>query len=1581
MSDDLFFDSIFKLASDLSESLIDAGINHLHLAELIKGEAVALHAVLDEGFVALLTDIYGQLPDGDNHREQLASIQNALHTFFRQPDIAESILSSVISGNSPDSVYLTERCKAMTSEPEIPSLDFSQSLNAFFLVAASNWQMTLTDGSSRTSYNVFIGRNLGPLAIGDHAQATTSDDSEPRVGQDLAASEVRYRDMVVERYNKLGFGGLGQVDLRLSEIALEDVFVRLSLTVEKVVLEQISSEEREPDQHRHGWWGRGEWRDREATRATKESEQQRERIVVVQESITLTDALTQNALIVGEPGAGKSTLLRWLAVTFAAGRQQEADRLGAQADADRLPLLVELGRLPERYLQAESRETPDWEKFLPEHIAAQPSFHAIPATLLAAALTAGRGLLLCDGLDEIADLSARRRIADSLAEYARRSANRLVLSSRPAGVSGSEGVLGGRFQRITIQRFTPADVQRFFRFWYALDTSLAPDEQSRQADAIFAKVKGAPKTLELAGTPLLATLLLLIWRNEGDLPERRVELYERCCRMLIESWEAHHDVAYTGVLRDIGWERHLRLLAPLAYTIHSTEQRTDAPLAELAPVLAHALQAEGLAGANATLEAEKFLRALSLRSGLLQFLGSDRYGFPHLTFQEYLAARHIAAQPDPDYIDLVMVHLHEAWWREVHLLVIGHLGSSAQGADKASRLMLTILNLYRPPWRILRARRVRWWNLPAIASRALASRVDWQWERRVAWMVARELNFVATGYLECNSLGTNGELRHSLFQRTEHLLLQAARDSARIATMGDEALFLSVGLLGQLGQTSPAVVAGLVHALGDSDRGVRSAAADSLGRLGQTSPEVVAGLVHALGDSDEGVRSAAADSLVKLSQTSPAVVAGLVHALGDSDRGVRRAAAASLVKLGQTSPAVVVVLVHALGDSDRYVRSAAADSLVKLGQTSPAVVVVLVHALGASHWDVQSAAADSLVKLGQTSPEAVAALVHALGDSDRGVRSAAADSLVKLGQTSPGAVAALVHALGDSDGYVRSAAADSLGKLGQTAPAMAALVHALGDADGYVRSAAADSLGRLGQTSPEAVAALVHALGDSDWYMRRAAADSLGKLGQTSPAAVAGLVHALGDSDRGVRRAAADSLGKLGQTSPEVVAALVHALGDSDGYVRRAAADSLGKLGQTAPAMAALVHALGDSDWYMRRAAADSLGKLGQTSPEVVAGLVHALGDSDRGVRSAAADSLVKLGQTSPEAVAALVHALGDSDGYVRRAAADSLGKLGQTSPEAVAGLVHALGDSDRDVRRAAADSLVKLGQTSPEAVAGLVHALGDSDRDVRSAAADSLGKLGQTSPEVVAALVHALGDSDRDVRRAAADSLGKLGQTSPEVVAALVHALGDSDWYVRRAAAVNLGKLGQPSPEAVAALAHALGDSDSYVRRAAADSLGKLGQKSPEMVAALVHALGDSDGYVRSAAAVSLGEQKIEPETELRRVLIVLNYRLHDSDDDVRRTALETTQKILDGRPIPGYRWVPLRQRRERARRRRIAGYWVLGIATVLLLAWLAAVVTTQVAVDPFVERFVTALLALVALTAGAVQVLAWFRRPFWDR
>jgi predicted NACHT family NTPase len=155
--------------------------------------------------------------------------------------------------------------------------------------------------------------------------------TEPEINVEEA--ERTYRSQVIKKYNSLSFSWFEHDVPSLADVSLEHIFVRLTLTVEKVIREPIppeASSERK----------RGE-------------ERPRERVITVQEPIELDQALTQHLLIVGEPGAGKSTLLRWLAVTFAQERQREPERLGPSADVDRLPVLIELGHLPERYLRAD----------------------------------------------------------------------------------------------------------------------------------------------------------------------------------------------------------------------------------------------------------------------------------------------------------------------------------------------------------------------------------------------------------------------------------------------------------------------------------------------------------------------------------------------------------------------------------------------------------------------------------------------------------------------------------------------------------------------------------------------------------------------------------------------------------------------------------------------------------------------------------------------------------------------------------------------------------------------------------------------------------------------------------------------------------------------------------------------------------------------------------------------------------------------------------------------------------------------------------------------------------------------------
>src|SRR6185503_10600623 len=56
----------------------------------------------------------------------------------------------------------------------------------------------------------------------------------------------------------------------------------------------------------------------------------------------------------------------------------------------------------------------------------------------------------------------------------------------------------------------------------------------------------------------------------------------------------------------------------------------------------------------------------------------DRYAFPHKTFQEYLAARELIYLGARPMQETVVAQRHAATWREVILLVAGHLVASGQ---------------------------------------------------------------------------------------------------------------------------------------------------------------------------------------------------------------------------------------------------------------------------------------------------------------------------------------------------------------------------------------------------------------------------------------------------------------------------------------------------------------------------------------------------------------------------------------------------------------------------------------------------------------------------------------------------------------------------------------------------------------------------------------------------------------------------------------------------------------------------------------------------------------------------------------
>lgn len=365
-------------------------------------------------------------------------------------------------------------------------------------------------------------------------------------------------------------------------------------------------------------------------------------------------ALAQPVVLRGAAGSGKTT---WMRYTFR--------RLLRLPEA--LPVPVELRALAKDWA-GRKRDEQSLEKYLHDWAEAEgcPGCGPILMGLLKNPPAHLTPVLLVDGWDELGHLGEqlRRQLVGMMRIH---PSLKVVVSSRPYGEGKPSHAEG--FRTLDLQPLNDGEIarfaERFHRLCYQEDATALTLALRRFNDAL----EGSREARALARTPLLLTMLLFLARVR-TLPDSRHDLYAAVIDNLLNAIPRQHDTS--GVLlSDRQWrpEQHderLQAVSRLAFEAQSRRKPWESVAVAVTREEFVKLLPEGGTRDNGPY----FLNWLVERTGILTDRSDGTLQFAHLSFQEFLAARHLHARADGTEARLELFQRYaqeDQWWETLRL--------------------------------------------------------------------------------------------------------------------------------------------------------------------------------------------------------------------------------------------------------------------------------------------------------------------------------------------------------------------------------------------------------------------------------------------------------------------------------------------------------------------------------------------------------------------------------------------------------------------------------------------------------------------------------------------------------------------------------------------------------------------------------------------------------------------------------------------------------------------------------------------------------------------------------------------------
>jgi HEAT repeat protein len=845
-------------------------------------------------------------------------------------------------------------------------------------------------------------------------------------------------------------------------------------------------------------------------------------------------------LIIGEPGQGKSTLLQYWAL-------ESVERWQRDPQSHPLPVYIRLSLWED--------DMPGGEARLAEYLhSALPKLCEADSRSVTAWLTKPV-LWLLDGIDEIRDPYQRdslRKQIDSMATQ--RQTDKWVLTSRP---SASPTVAMGRaWQILHLSPFSDDQILAILQKWS--DVLLKKESVSLDVQQMVKSLLDDTGLTRIARNALLLTLAVLFYKTQRRLPEDRWEFFVHADRVLRDTWIRHRlmDRSLKDSMPGNYLSDFLNLLALRCMQKGVVSLRSENLEQEAVPLL----EKWGYVGRERGTEIQRLIAASEDLIGVLVARGPALFGFLHLTFQEFYAARALLTLPRNEADALLAQYWDHPDWSELWFLYILGGNELAGHIERVCSLVLgqkhplnkylfhaetTCLTWYgvgshpisqtSPIWKRL----VRWaWQSLRESDEirvAMCVRAIARWERQVP------AQLFSQPVLETFSKGTPLLDLVPLLERLSDNAMFLDKLTRHSRDKRVQVRVVAVKAL-KKHASEPLIRDALLARLSDRSPRVRIAAVDAL-ECQASTPSVTQALLRSLGDTEINVALHAAGALSQLSSDS-GICEALLSFLKVKNPMARWAVQMALGKYASEG-VVRKALLRQLRDPAPFVRQAAAESLQKAA-ADPQVQSALVRLLRDKDSQVAWAAARS-IESEAANPAILSSVLTCIKDKKAKTRWAAVKSLEQTCSVSSVIREAVLERLQDPDCLVRAAAATALRSVADYSHIETALLQCLDDKEQGVRSAAALALGSVA-AKPNVRDALLRRLKDKDWFVRSSVAESL--TGQVMELSVrTALIHCLRDRSSNVRNVALKAL-KWQPLTSDVYDSIVKLAQDRQWFVR-----------------------------------------------------------------------------------------------------------------------------------------------------------------------------------------------------------------------------------------------------------------------------------------------------------------------------------------------------------------------------------------------------------------------------------------------